>query len=330
MRRFKVHAKWSGSEPAAASVSRGRNRYGTGAAAVAVRALPPGVRSSVLFSLMVLAWSGNYLFVRVGLASASPLWLATLRAAAGSAGVGLYLLLSQPTSTLRSRDRRDALLLGLPNTAAFLGLWFVAAGSVAAGEAAVVIYTFPLWVALFSVPALGRHLGRAHWVAVAAGFAGVVLVSEPWSTSLKGVPILPFGELLGAAVCWAGATVVFQRRFQPEQLASANGLQLFGGSLALAAMAIVWDHGQLPHPTASLGLSVLWLGLFGTAFAYVVWFWLLGRQAASTLSAYTFLVPLGALGLAVIFQGESVGLGQAVGVVLVLLGVYAVARASRP
>lgn len=284
----------------------------------------------LLFSLMVLAWSGNYLFVKVGLAVATPLWLATLRASVGAAGTAVYLLLRRVPGTLAPSDRAAALLLGIPNTAAFLGLWFVAAQYVAVGEAAVVIYTYPIWVALLSSPLLGQRLGWGHGAAVAGGFAGVFLVSEPWVGASGAVPFVPFLLLLVAAVCWGTATVLFQRRFRPDQLAEANGYQLASGSAVLLAAAFLLQPGALPGPTGTLALSVAWMGLFGTTFAYIVWFWLLERHRAASASAYLFLVPLGALALGVVFTGESVDLVQAAGVALVAASIYGVPRGRSP
>lgn len=286
--------------------------------------------TALLFLLVVVAWSGNYLFVKVGLLSTSPLGLAALRAGVGAAGTAVYLLWVGGVGALAARDRRDALLLGIPNTAAFLGLWFVAAQRVAVGEAAVVIYTYPLWVALFTAPLLGYRLAPTHWAAVAAGFGGVVLVSEPWRAASASASAVPFAELLAAAVAWGGSTVVFQRRFRPEQLAAANGLQLVSGAAVLgvaAAVAGPWTVGPVGLPFVA---SLLWMGLFGTTFAYIVWFWMLERHRASTVAAYLFLVPLGALALGVVFTGEAISAPQAAGIALVLASVYAVARARRP
>jgi len=133
----------------------------------------PWTASSVaLFGLTVLAWGGNYLFVRVGLAHASPIWLATFRAGLGLLGFGAYLLLRGGPTRLDLRAKRTAFLLGIPNTAVFFGLWFGAARSVPAGQAAVVIYTFPLWVALLSIPVLRRRLTGSHWALVSVGPRG--------------------------------------------------------------------------------------------------------------------------------------------------------------
>jgi drug/metabolite transporter (DMT)-like permease len=277
-----------------------------------------------LFAVMVIAWAGNYLFVRVGEAYVAPLWLASLRAGIGALGVGAYLALRRPEGAFARADMRDALLLGIPNTAVFLGLWFVAAPAVAPGETAVIVYTFPLWVAVFAPGLLGSHLGRRHGYAVGLGFVGVVLVSQPWNASVRGADLVPFVELLAAAVSWAIATLLFQRRFAPEKLARANGYQLLGGAVVLLAVSLLTGQAGTPLASPDLWIAALWLGLLGTAFAYGVWFHLLRSVHASALSAYSFLVPLTALGLSAIFEGERLGPLQLVGVLLVVLGIYLV------
>ena len=283
----------------------------------------------VLFGLMVISWAANYLFVRVGLGYATPLWLAALRAGIGTLGMAAVLLFQKGPKKLDRRGRRDAILLGLPNTALFFALWFAAARTVPHGQAAVVIYTFPVWVALFSSPVLHRRLTRLHWVAVAFGFSGVVLVSQPWQASTGSEVIPALIELTLAPISWAFATTVFERRFRPEELVEVNVYQLFGGAAALMAAALIVNPASLPPLAPTLWVSALWLGLVGSAFAYAVWFWLLGRVEGANLSAYLLLVPVTALGLSAIFEGERLGPVQGVGVALVLLSVYAVAAVSR-
>jgi drug/metabolite transporter (DMT)-like permease len=277
-----------------------------------------------LFALMVVAWAGNYLFVRQGEEFVAPLWLAALRAGVGAMGVGAFLAFRPQPGGFSPAQRRDALLLGIPNTAIFLGLWFVAAPSIAPGETAVIVYTFPLWVALFAPALLGSHLGRRHGYAVGLGFAGVILVSQPWTASVGRGDLIPFAELLAAAVSWALATLVFQRRFAPGELARANGYQLLGGAAVLLGASFLTHQAQTPLSSTDLWISVLWLGLLGTAFAYAVWFHLLRSVHASALSAYAFLVPLTALAFSAAFEGERLGASQLGGVALVVAGIYLV------
>jgi probable blue pigment (indigoidine) exporter len=279
-------------------------------------------RTWALFSLVVLAWGFNYPIVTVGLQWSSPLWLATLRSGIGLAGVLGLVTLARGWGTLDARGKRDAFLIGIPNTAGLFGFWFVAAQSVPPGVASVVIYTFPFWVALLSAPVLGRRLGWSAWLAIGAGFVGVALISQVWARLGSGVAVLPVIELLLAALSWAVGTVLFQKRFAPAQALSGCAYQLAGGFVALLAATLALRPLPLPEPTPGLVGAALWLGLIGTTVAYAIWFTLLGRTAAPRISAYLFLVPIVALGASVSLLGEHLVWVQLGGVGLVLLAIY--------
>lgn len=285
-------------------------------------------RNVALFGLVAFAWGMNYIFVPIGLEYTTPLWLATLRAGIAILFVAPYVYLRQRTSSLTNRDRRDALLLGIPNTALFLGLWFVAAPQVAAGETVIIIYTFPLWVALLSPWVLGYHLARRHWIAIVIGFAGVVIISQPWTLGTGSVPPAALLELLGAAVSWAAGTVLYQRRFQGARVVQeANAYQLGGGAAMLLAVTMLVEPGTLPPASPQLWLAVLWIAAFGTAFSYMVWYHLLDQVPAATLAAYSFLTPLVALVAAAVLLGERLTPPELGGVALVLVSIYGIGTA---
>jgi len=280
-----------------------------------------------LFAVIVSVWGFNYLFVNFGLGFSSPLWLATLRAAFGVIGSGVIVLLVGRSHRLDRRGRRDALLLGLPNITLFFAFWFVAARSVLPGVAAVVVYTYPLWVALLSAPVLSHRLTGRHWFSVAGGFLGVALISQVGALFGTSVPLWAILELLVAAVSWAAGTVVIQKRFRGEEMLEANFYQLLGGTVGLFVLTMVLTPSPLPSFGWQLWATVLWLGILGTAVAYSIWFDLLGRTRAATLSAYLFLVPVVALAASAVWFHERLTVLQLVGVGLVLVSIYGIGAA---
>ncbi|MGA8664901.1 MAG: DMT family transporter [Thermoplasmata archaeon] len=280
-----------------------------------------------LLGVLVTIWGLNYLFVTVGLTGSGPLWLATLRSGIGLAGMVILVTAARGWTVFDLRAKRDALLLGIPNTALFFGLWFLAARSVPPGIASVVIYTFPLWVALLSAPVLGRPLPAVAWASVALGFVGVALIAQFWSLAGVSVPVVAIVELGAASVSWAFGTVLFQRRFRSPEILPASAFQLAGGFAALLGASVVLAPSSLPTPTWDVIASALWLGLAGTAVGYAIWFTLLDRTPAAQISAYLFLVPVVALTASAVFFGERLSLLQAVGVGCVLVAIYGIGRA---
>ena len=280
------------------------------------------IRDAALFGAVVSVWGLNYLFVRVGLAFEPPLWLAFLRAGTGASVVLAALAFGPRRVRFERRDVFDAVLIGVPNTAVFFGLWFVAAPAIPPGQTAVLVYTFPLWVTLLSGPWLGEWPTRSQLGAVGLGFGGVVLVSQPWATGSSALPLVPVAELLFAAIAWGLGTVAFKRRFHGEAVAVANGWQLAGGALALLVAGVAF--GPRTPVAAGWGLVgvVAWLGLLGTGLAYSIWFRLLDRWPAVTVTGFTFLVPLVALAASSLVLGERLVPAQLVGVAAVFVAIY--------
>lgn len=280
----------------------------------------------LLFLFLTVVWGLNFVFIRNGLADSGAFWLALLRGGVGTAATAVVVTALGSWRRLDARGRRDALLLGLPNTTAFYGLLFVAAQSVLPGLAAVLTYTFPLWVAVMSPSLLGHRLTRWHYLAVGIGFGGVALIAEVWSTLGRSVSLLAIVELLGAALAWAVGTVLFQRRFHRTEMLEANAFQLIGGSVGLLVLVLLFVPLSPPTLSVPLGISLAWLGILGTAAAYTIWFTLLGRTRAATLSAYVFLVPVVALIASAFLYSERLDPIQLVGVALVFLSIYGIAR----
>lgn len=296
---------------------------------------PAGPRPGSLAALyagMVLAWGLNFIFVKVGLADCPPLWLGALRALLGTSGVAVGLLLMPTRVRLDRSERLAAFLYGVPTTGLFFGLWFTGAVQTPPGETAVLVYTFPLWVVVLSPWVLPESPGRLAWASVAVGFAGVVLLEQPWTGPAGRIPIVVVLELVGAAAAWGAGNLFLKARIRGPALRDANFYQLLGGSAFLLPLALLFE----PHPviavTDSFVVSLMWLAFVGTALANVAWFLLLERFSATIVSTWAFLTPVVALAASIGVFSESLNLLQVLGVAAVLVSVVAVARSqpSRP
>jgi probable blue pigment (indigoidine) exporter len=290
------------------------------------RALPDP-RSVLVYLFMVTAWGVNYPVVRAMTSDGGPFWLATTRAGIGGLAALALLAIPGETGHLTWRDRRDAILIGLLNTGGFYGLWFAAASMVPPGETSVLIYTFPLQVAVLAVPVLGYRPGRTEIGALLGGLAGIVLVTQPWQGGL--LDVVGIALLLVAAFCWGVGTVLYQYRFRGPQLREGNPYQLLGGAGLTLLVAALWEPSGVPAPTGAFWLDALYLGVVGTALAYAAWFSLLSRIPAATLSSFTFLVPVVAISASAIVTGERLDAVQLAGVALVAISLYALGRNRR-
>ena len=91
------------------------------------------------------------------------------------------------------------------------------------------------------------------------------------------------------------------RRLAPtvDVLVTTSAQFLLGGAMLLAVRALFEPWGALSWSLAMLpGLLVL--GVLGTGFAYVAWFWLLDRISLVRLGTALFLVPVTGIVVAIV------------------------------
>lgn len=60
---------------------------------------------------------------------------------------------------------------------------FLAMQHLQLAQTSAILFTIPLWVCALSVPLLGERVGLRRWLAVALGFAGVLVIMRPGSGS---------------------------------------------------------------------------------------------------------------------------------------------------
>ncbi|MHA3914072.1 DMT family transporter [Halovulum sp. GXIMD14793] len=142
-------------------------------------------------------------------------------------------------------------LLRVAMAAGGVQLWVMGLAHVPIWQAIALIMLSPFFVTLGAALLLREAATLDRWFAVAAGFAGGMIILAPWSESFSLYALYP----VGAAALWAGAslmTKLMTRTEAPETLtvyllllltpinalvAVPDGLTLEGGSVALLLAA---------------------------------------------------------------------------------------------
>jgi len=139
-------------------------------------------------------------------------------------------------------------------------LWFAALPAVSMAELTAIGFTGPIFICLGAVLFLRERMTLARIAAVATGFAGVLLVVQPWSqTGFDGVTV---GNLLllAAAPMFAGSFLVAKvltRHDNPEVVVLWQHLTV---GLMLLPFAVAW----WTPPTPALWVALAFCGGLGT------------------------------------------------------------------
>ena len=158
------------------------------------------------------------------------------------------------------------------------------------------------------------------------GFAGVVVMMGGAALAAGTATVLAQAACLGAALCYAFASV-WGRRFKRlgvPPLATAFGMLAASSVMMLPLVLLVDQPWAAPAPGLVPLLAVLGLALLSTALAYQIYFRLLATAGAVNLALVTFLIPVSAIGLAVLVLGETLALRHMLGMGLIALGLLVI------
>jgi probable blue pigment (indigoidine) exporter len=267
-----------------------------------------------LTALAPIAWGSGYYVTETFLPPDRPLFGALVRALP----FGLLLLAFRPHLPRGSWWWR-ALVLGTLNIGAFFVLIFVAAYRLPGGTAATLTATAPIMVMLVAWALVGERPHAASLAGAGVGAAGVALLVLRADFAVDPVGVAAsFG-----AVALSSLGFVLVKRWQPPvDLLTFTAWQLVAGGLVLLPVALVVE-GAPPALSPSAVGGFLYLGVAGTVVAYVVWFRGLRQLPAAAVSLVGLLNPVAGTVIGVALAGEAFGGIQALGLLLVLVGILA-------
>ena len=155
----------------------------------------PSDRSTVgLFIFVILAWSLNWVVMKVAVQDITPLWAVTIRTALAAAVLipalhAKRLLVPPPRA-----DYSIVLVISLFHMVAFATLMTAGLAYVSAGRAIVLGYTTPLWVAPGALLFLKERMSIRQVVGIAIGMPASCSSSGP--APLTGTAEKPFSVTL--------------------------------------------------------------------------------------------------------------------------------------
>jgi drug/metabolite transporter (DMT)-like permease len=182
-------------------------------------------------------------------------------------------------------------------------------------------------VALLAPLLLGERPTRRSLCGLVAGFSGVAILVLSRGGPGGDVALVGVGLSLLSSACWAVYTTVSRRttaRVDPVVVS------LVASCVSVIPLAvIVVAEGQLDHvasapPLALVGL--LWLGIIATGLTFLVWTSALRRLKATSVAAYSYLIPVIGVITAAVVLGEQPTPLFLLGSALVLGGVAVAQR----
>jgi drug/metabolite transporter (DMT)-like permease len=198
---------------------------------------------------------------------------------------------------------------------------------IASGVASILNASTPLFTVLLAhVLTRDEKLTTGKLAGVMIGFAGIAMMIGLDALQSLGSGVVAQLACLAGAISYALAGI-FGRRFRAmgiSPMATATGQVIASSALLLSVMLVVDRPWQLSAPGAATVGAVLGVAAISTAFAYVLYFRILATAGATNLLLVTFLIPVSAILLGIMFLDETLLPKHIFGMALIGIGLAAI------
>ena len=269
-------------------------------------------------------WSTGFIVARYGMPNSPPFAFLWLRFAFSILCFLPWIWLSKVQWPSDKRQWLHLSITGVLMQAGYLGgVWSAVKGGMGSGLSALIVGLQPVLTAIW-LSSLGGQVTSRQWQGLLLGFAGLSMVV---SHKLEGgIEVTPF-SLSMALMALASITVgtLYQKQFvKPCDVRTASSVQLMAAwvvTLPLAMIeteAIQWNSQML----YAMAWSVLCLTLGGSSLFYL----LIQRGAAASVTSLMYLVPPTTAVIALVLFGETMTWTTLLGILVTALGVSLVVR----
>ena len=276
------------------------------------------------FATLCLIWGSTWLAIRIGLEGAPAFLSASLRFVVAS--VLLIVLIAVRGSRL-PRTRTEWFLAAFVGIVLFTldyGLIYWAENNgVESGLSAILFATMPLQTAI-AAQALktGERLTAAKVAGTAIGFGGILVIFRGELGTAGPERALPMLAIVLSATCAAVSTVAMKRWGQATDPVGFNAVAMGIGAVSLAGISLVAaEPWTVPSWPEGIG-SILYLAVFGSVIAFVVYLSLLKRIDATPMSYIALVTPIVAVFLGVSLGNEALDPVALAGAMVTLGGIY--------
>ena len=275
----------------------------------------------LLFFALGFMWGSSYLFIKIAVDLFGTFTLIALRLLIGAAFLWVAFRLNGTSLPRERRTYGNLLVMAIINITIPFALITWAEQSVDSALAAILNSTVPLFVIVIAPLFLPDEPIRINGVVgLAVGFIGVVLLVSPGLVNATG-DLAGSIALLGSSLAYALGNVYSRRNVRGLPPLVPAVFQVTFALVIVGTLALVLEHPWTAQPDIGDWFSVIWLGIFGSGLAYMVYFRLLDRWGATRTSLVAYLLPVYGIVLGFLVLQEPVNLTLIAGTALVIAGV---------
>jgi drug/metabolite transporter (DMT)-like permease len=289
-------------------------------------------------ALLIVVWAINFIAGKIGLRSIPVLTLASFRVVlAGAVMLPTYVVCSRlPAFTEAVKARRKGFSARDLWAFLYLGFFGVCVNQMcftiglrytSVGHASVIVGMGPIYTLVLAVLFQLETATLRKAAGMAIALAGIVVMAAEQGLSAHSPSLLGDAIVMSGSIGFAIYVALGKRVAGKYDTLTLTAFNHFAGAILILPLAI--------HQARALGsaenwrlipwsgwIALFYMSIFSSATAYVFYFWLLRYLEASQLSAFTYVLPMLATVLGILWLGEKGSWSQVLGSILALGGLY--------
>lgn len=266
--------------------------------------IPP--RALALLAVLTLVWGTNWPLFPLATREVS-VW--TFRAVAVVAAGLALLAVGRARGLPLAIPRANWPVLAVASLFNMV-IWNIATAYAAilipSGQAAILGFTMPFWLALVGWAVLGHRPDRRMGISIALGAAGVGLLMVDATDAYAKAP-LGFALGLLAGLGWAVGTLLLKRNPLPVPAVVAGGWMLLLSALPIVAGALALGSGPWFVPSWTSLAVIAYIALVPMGIGNAAWLSIVGMLPAQLAAVASILVPIVAMVAGALVHGEPLG-----------------------
>ena len=208
-------------------------------------------------------------------------------------------------------------LIGMPGTFFYYVFYYFGASQMAASEAFIINYLWPIMSVIFAVIILKEKMNFRKALAILLSFSGIIIIMLGKESGAGKNFILGSLSCIMGAVCY-GIFTALNRKFTYDKGIS----MMFNYAVTFTLTTVINGvMGNLFMPSLIEALGMAWNGAFTMAVANTVWILALGIGKTEKISNLAYITPFLSMVWVALFLKEKLSICSILGLIVIVGGI---------
>ncbi|MCZ2721970.1 DMT family transporter [Marinomonas sp. 15G1-11] len=285
----------------------------------------------LLWVILASMWGSSFAMIKLGVASLDPVVIVAGRMLIGAVLIFCVLIWAGQRLSSNAKVWLSYTIAGLLGSTIPFVMITYGEQSVDSALASILMGVAPVATVVLAATVLpDEKLTKRVVTGLVFAVMGVVILVGPSALHSLGDDFIGQLSIICAALCYAANTVYVKCCVRRPALEMASGSTLVGAFSILLVTFFMGKHEFIIEPTMMSIGAVVYLGVFSTGCANLIYFYLVPRIGATRMSQINFAVPVMGSLIGFFFLNEMLTLRHLLALAVIVFAVYLVLSGAKP